>query len=359
MSNQQAENKKEYNLAEIVEPLLYWYDLHARILPWRENTEPYRVWVSEIMLQQTRVEAVKPFYERFMDQLPTIQSLALAEEEVILKLWEGLGYYNRVRNLQKAAQLICAEHNGVFPQVYEQILALPGIGEYTAGAISSISFHKPVPAVDGNVLRVITRLTENSQDITSPALKKQMTHQLKEIYPMTRCGDFTQSLMELGATVCTPNGSPKCDDCPLSHLCNARRNGTQMQFPVKAKKAARKQQVMTVLLLCCGDKIAVNKRTSGGLLDGLWEFPNAPTPLTVSGVNEWLALHELQAKHIGKTSPQKHIFTHIEWKMDGYIVQCTGMNKEYTWVTRDILDKEITLPTAFKKFQNYWTEPAQ
>ena len=359
MDNHNTENIENYNLAVIVEPLLYWYDLNARILPWRENTEPYRVWVSEIMLQQTRVEAVKPFYERFMEQLPTVQSLANTDEEILLKLWEGLGYYNRVRNLQKSARIICKQYNGVFPQSYEQILALPGIGEYTAGAISSISFGKPVPAVDGNVLRVITRLSENSQDITGTALKRQITSQLQRVYPSLRCGDFTQSLMELGATVCTPNGFPKCEICPLSHLCNANNSGTQTQFPVKAKKSARKQQEMTVLLLCCDDKIAVNKRTGGGLLDGLWEFPNIPETLTVPQVKEWLSVHELVSTEIVKTPAQKHIFTHIEWKMSAYIIQCENTNAEFVWVTRGMLEREITLPTAFKKFVGCWTEPTQ
>lgn len=340
---------KMKNLQNIVEPLLAWYDQNARILPWRENTEPYRVWVSEIMLQQTRVEAVIPYFERFLQALPTIHSLAEAPEEQLLKLWEGLGYYTRVRNLQKAAKIICNKHHGVFPEQYADILSLPGIGEYTVGAISSISFGKPFPAVDGNVLRVITRLTENYQDIGNSTLKEQIETDLKEVYPMMRSGDFTQSLMELGALLCLPNQSPKCNECPLSFLCKAKLNHTQMLLPVKKKKDARKQETKTVFILRCGDKIAIKKREVGGLLGGLWEFPNANGLLTEVEISEWLLKHNIEFIEITKSSEKKHIFTHIEWKMVCYSVLSKRTNTEFSWVTENILKQQISLPTAFRK----------
>ena len=273
-------------LKKIVQPLLDWYDANARILPWREQPEPYRVWLSEIMLQQTRVEAVKPYFERFLAALPTIRSLAEAPEDRLMKLWEGLGYYNRARNLQKAARMILERHNGMFPSDFEEILALPGIGEYTAGAISSIAFGRPVPAVDGNVLRVMSRLLESAEDIAQPAVKVNITHALKQIYPEQRCGDFTQSLMELGATVCLPNGKPKCRECPLAELCLARLNGKVAELPVKAPKKARKLENRTVLLLFCGNRIAIRRREEKGLLAGLYEFPNREGSLTGEPIRE-------------------------------------------------------------------------
>lgn len=335
---------------EIVTPLLEWYGRNARILPWRENTDPYRVWISEIMLQQTRVETVKPYFERFLKQLPTIADLAAAEEETLLKLWEGLGYYTRVRNLQKAAQVICKEHGGVFPEAYEEIAALPGIGPYTAGAISSISFEKPVPAVDGNVLRVATRLREDGRDLADPALKKQIAAELAAVYPPGRCGDFTQSLMELGALVCLPNGFPDCRACPLADLCGACRSGTQLSFPVQAKKKPRSRQEKTVFLLCFDDQIAVHKRAPGGLLGALWEFPNTEGFLTETEIAEWLESQRITADRIEKSAEKTHVFTHVEWHMASYLISCNTKNERFLWVTRQELQSSITLPTAFKKF---------
>ena len=215
------------------ELLLPWYAGTARDLPWRHDREPYHVWLSEIMLQQTRVEAVKGYYNRFLTALPTIEQLANAEENLLLKLWEGLGYYNRVRNLQKAAQIITDEYGGRFPQRYADILALPGIGTYTAGAIASICFEQPTPAVDGNVLRVIARLTEDFAVIDTPQKKREITAALAAVYPAGHCGAFTQSLMELGAVVCVPNGVPNCAACPLEPLCRAHKNGTEQLLPVR------------------------------------------------------------------------------------------------------------------------------
>ena len=334
-------------LKKIVQPLLTWYDANARILPWREHPEPYRVWISEIMLQQTRVEAVKPYFERFLAELPSIQSLAEVSEDRLMKLWEGLGYYNRARNLQRAARLILERHNGKFPSEFEEILALPGIGEYTAGAISSIAFQRPVPAVDGNVLRVMSRLLESAEEIAQPAVKANITHALKQIYPEQRCGDFTQSLMELGATVCLPNGEPKCTECPLAELCLARRHGTVSELPVKAPKKARKQEKRTVLLIFCGNRIAIRRRDGKGLLAGLYEFPNFDGFLS----EEQIRAHLNAAAEIIPSADAVHIFSHVEWHMKSCLVLVKEELPEFRWVDRESLRREISLPSAFKAFR--------
>ncbi|HOP09866.1 MAG TPA: A/G-specific adenine glycosylase [Oscillospiraceae bacterium] len=340
------------SLGGIVKPLLDWYGQNARILPWRENTDPYRVWVSEIMLQQTRVETVIPYYNRFITALPDIKALAEANEQILLKLWEGLGYYSRVRNLQKAAQKIMTEFNGQFPDEFNDILSLPGIGTYTAGAISSICFEKPVPAVDGNVLRVLSRLLGSEADIALPEVKAEFTELLRQIYPKNHCGDFTQSLMELGAIICLPNGMPNCMLCPLAALCEANRSGRQAELPIKSKKTPRKKEQMTVFLLLCGDKIALQKRPQGVLLGGLWEFPNAPGHLTAEQAKGILAQWKIAAASISEGPRKKHIFTHIEWEMTSYLVSCETTPEIFTWVTREQLTKDLALPSAFQGYLN-------
>ncbi len=337
-------------LEGIVSPLLLWYDKNARVLPWRENTSPYRVWVSEIMLQQTRVEAVIPYYGRFLARLPDIQSLAEADEELLHKLWEGLGYYSRVRNLKKAAQVIMNVHGGVFPKSHAEILALPGIGAYTAGAISSICFGLPTPAVDGNVLRVMARLTGCKLDIASAAVKKQFTARLQEIYPIHRSGDFTQSLMELGAVLCLPNGRPRCEDCPLAFFCHAKAEGTTLSLPVKAKKSPRKKEAKTVFLLLCGEWLALRRRPEQALLGGLWELPNAEGHLDIQEAESLLRTWALDFSEVKKSSARKHIFTHIEWEMESLVVRCENMPEDFTWANAEQLAHELALPSAFRPF---------
>ncbi len=337
-------------LERIVLPLLFWYDENARILPWRENQDPYRVWISEIMLQQTRVEAVKPYFDRFLLTLPDLESLATVNETILLKLWEGLGYYNRARNLQKAAKIIMEEFKGQFPRAFQDILSLPGIGEYTAGAISSISFGFPVPAVDGNVMRVMARLFEEYRDVTDTAFKKEVTELLREIYPTDRCGDFTQAIMELGAVVCTPAGVPKCVDCPLTFLCKAYEKGTQQNLPLKTKKQERKKELKTVFVLHCQDTIAIRKRQKGGLLGGLWEFPNVEGWLLPEEMAVLLQEWGICVDKITEKISSKHIFTHREWHMVGYRVDCLNQNHEWDWVSKKALEEHIPLPNAFKGF---------
>lgn len=342
-------------LEKIVVPLLDWYHKNSRHLPWREDQDPYHIWVSEIMLQQTRVDAVISYYERFMNRLPTIASLASCDDEELFKLWEGLGYYSRVRNLKKAAQMIGTRYHGIFPKQFEDILDLPGIGTYTAGAISSIAFEQPRAAVDGNVLRVITRLTQDSQNITDAKFRSQVTEKLEKIYPLKGRGDFTQSLMELGAVVCVPNGKPKCEECPLRFGCSAYQNNTQLEYPVKKKKAARKIEQKTVLILKYQNKIAIVKRESKGILSGMWELPNLEGNLTKQQILEWLEEQRIAVKNIDKMvfgkQPLKHIFTHIEWHMTCWMINCENIekNSSFTWVTAKQLENDIALPTAFKK----------
>lgn len=344
-----ALEKRKRIAAAIVKPLLGWYDRNARILPWRENVEPYRVWVSEIMLQQTRVEAVKPFYERFLHVLPTVKELATVSEEHLLKLWEGLGYYNRARNLQKAARILVGEYGGFFPRSCEELRKLPGVGEYTAGAIASICFGLPTPAIDGNVLRVFSRLFMDSRDIARPTVKQELSVLLHEVYPVGRCGDFTQSLMELGALICLPAATARCETCPLIDQCLARREGREHVLPHKAAKKKRRQEKLTVLLLGSAGRVAVCKRGEGSVLAGLWEFPNVAGALTEPQVRELLLDWGVQAEELQWVGEARHIFTHVEWDLVVCRVACREREKRFRWVTLAELDEKISLPTAFRK----------
>lgn len=337
-------------LAAIVAPLLAWYRENARVLPWRENTEPYRVWLSEIMLQQTRVDTVIPYYERFLAQLPDISSLAHAPEAQLLKLWEGLGYYSRARNLQKAAKMVMEKFGGRFPETFEEILSLPGVGVYTAGAIASICFGLPTPAVDGNVLRVTARLLGSFVDIASPQVRDQVGRALTKVYPREGSGDFTQALMELGATVCLPNGAPRCETCPLRNLCSAFETGSQQILPVKTKKAARKIQEKTVLLLRFGDELALSRREPGGLLGGLWELPNADGRLTPGEAAKLLDDWGVDAIKFAPGPLGKHVFTHITWEMTSFEVLCRAPSPRFHWAAPRALEEDLALPAAFRIF---------
>ncbi|MFR1724821.1 A/G-specific adenine glycosylase [Emergencia timonensis] len=327
-----------------------WYAENKRDLPWRIDKNPYHVWVSEIMLQQTRVEAVRDYYIRFMKELPAVKDLAQADEQTLLKLWQGLGYYNRIRNMHKAATVIEQDFGGIFPKTYEDIKALPGIGDYTAGAIASICFDRKVAAVDGNVLRVMSRLCEDYEDIKNAAMKKRMAAYLQALYPKENCGDFTQGLIELGALICVPNGQPKCHACPVSGYCKARANGTISQLPVKSSKKERKKIKKTVFILQCGDKIAVRKRGKKGLLAGLYEFPNVDQELTaeqaVKQVEDW----GCRPRDLQRKAEYKHIFTHVEWEMTGYYFSCDSENEDFQWANQKEMAEEIPLPSAFGYF---------
>ncbi|NLG03981.1 MAG: A/G-specific adenine glycosylase [Clostridia bacterium] len=351
-------------------PLMKWYKSNARVLPWRKQITPYRVWISEIMLQQTRVEAVKEYYARFMKRLPDIGSLSEIEEEELLKLWEGLGYYNRARNLKRAAQLIMADYGGEMPGSYEELLRLPGIGTYTAGAIGSIAFSLREPAVDGNVLRVLARLRGDYDDIMKPAVRKRVENELrallleisneKENVP----GILNQALMELGALVCVPNGDPRCDQCPLKEQCYAANHQCYTELPVKTQKKPRVIEDMTVILIMDDQEALLYKRGKKGLLAGLYEFPNAKGSLSEQEVIEYVEALGFMALHVERKEDAKHIFTHREWRMRVYAVKIAQLSQSElnqsdeearigTFADKSTIIQQYALPTAFAQFKKY------
>lgn len=344
-------------LKQIVKPLLSWYDGHARVLPWRENRHPYRVWVSEIMLQQTRVEAVKPFFERFIKALPDVKALAECPEDELLKLWEGLGYYNRVRNMQKAAQTVMEQYDGAFPADYEKLLSLPGIGHYTAGAIGSIAFDIPMPAVDGNVLRVLSRVKASYEDILKQSVKSSMEKEVQKIIPAGRAGDFNQALIELGAIVCVPNGKARCGACPLAFCCMAREKGIVDELPKKKAKKERRLEQKTVLVLREGDRVGIRKRSAKGLLAGMYELPNLEGCLGEDKVLEWLRKQGLSPLRILPLAGAKHIFSHVEWQMTGYAVsleETEHMDRDGLFFTdAKETEEKYPIPAAFAAYARY------
>lgn len=344
---------EDFELSEIVEPLLTWFSGHARVLPWRSDPTPYKVWVSEIMLQQTRVEAVKPYFERFLDALPDIRSLADCPEDTLLKLWEGLGYYNRVRNLQTAARQILSEYGGEMPSNYAELLKLKGIGHYTAGAIASIAFGGRVAAVDGNVLRVLTRLTADATDIGKQSFRTKLEDILAEIMPEGRCGEFNQALMELGATVCVPNGEPKCAECPWGSLCRAHKNGSETSYPVKSKPKDRRKEEKTVLLIRDGDRIVLQKRPEKGLLAGLYEFPTGEGYLSEEEAVEAVKDLGFLPLRIQKLRDAKHIFSHVEWHMKGFMVRVEATEdapEGLFLVDKEQTESDFPVPAAYAAY---------
>ncbi|MGI5958752.1 MAG: A/G-specific adenine glycosylase [Massiliimalia sp.] len=347
-------------LAPMVAPLLTWYQQFARVLPWRSDPTPYHVWISEIMLQQTRVEAVKEYYARFLQELPDLESLAQVPEQKLLKLWEGLGYYSRARNLKKAAELVMEQYGGQLPSDPASLQKLPGIGAYTAGAIASIAFQVPAPAVDGNVLRILSRVMGDYSNVSQTQTKKKYEELLRQVYPLAAeqksPGDFTQALMELGATVCVPNGEPRCLVCPWGDLCQAKKLGVIGELPVKDEKKARTIEKRTVLVLCSGNKVALRQRPKQGLLASLWEFPAVEGHLSQQQaknlLNDWGMDVNGEIHSLGRA---KHIFTHIEWNMIGFQaeVDCEGTESGLVWVERERLKEEYPIPNALKAYQKF------
>lgn len=341
----------EERLRRMSSLLLKWYQDHARILPWRENPSPYRVWISEIMLQQTRIEAVKPYFIRFLEAFPDVPSLAAAHEDRLLKLWEGLGYYNRARNLKKAAQIMTERYDSRLPPSYEDLLKLPGIGTYTAGAVASIAFGIPVPAVDGNVLRVISRVLASREDVGKPYVKKRIETLLREIMPCGEAGAFNQGLMEIGEIVCVPNGPPKCSQCPLASVCLARQQNLQDSIPVKAPKKPRRTEEHTILLLLSGNRVALEKRPDTGLLAALYQFPNLDGHLKERDIQDFLESLGSDAGEIEPAGEARHVFSHVEWHMTGYIVRLTGkIPSPYLSVEREELRGKYPVPNAFSTY---------
>lgn len=335
--------------------LLEWYDSNARILPWRDSPTPYRVWVSEIMLQQTRVDTVKPYFERFISEVPTIQDLADISEDKLLKLWQGLGYYSRAMNLKKAANIIIQEFCGQFPSDVESLKSLPGVGPYTSGAIASIAFGVRAHAIDGNVLRVLARISANRGDITTPLVKKEIEELVNDVLPTERVGDFNQALMELGATVCLPSGSPKCAECPVHFSCIGSHQGIAGELPIKTKKKERKIEFRTIYIIEYKGSIAIRQRSKSGLLSSLWEFPNTEGHLSEEDSEDLLKEWGITAFKIIPIKASKHIFTHLEWHMIGYYITVQSIHEgfEFLWATRAQIRKQYSIPTAFKAYLNF------
>lgn len=343
--------ERSERIRRLLAALVPWYAEAARPLPWRADPEPYHVWISEIMLQQTRIETVIPYYHRFLRELPDVAALAAAEPAFLEKLWEGLGYYSRVRNLQKAAVQIMTEYGGRFPERYEDIRRLCGIGDYTAGAISSICFDLPEPAVDGNVLRVLSRVTTDPRPVTDEKLKKEVREELRAAYPEHSRGACTQAIMELGETVCLPGGAPDCTHCPCREFCLSAE-GDWMLYPVKGEKKARRVEKLTVFILHSDGRTAIRRRPENGLLSGLWELPNVPGNLSAEEAESLVRSWGCGPQSVCEGKPCRHIFTHIEWEMRCYTVECAGAPSDFDWPDAVSLDLTVSLPTAFRKVLN-------
>lgn len=336
---------------EIAAPLLEWYDENKRDLPWRREISPYRTWVSEIMLQQTRVTAVIPYFQRFLEAFPTVEALAAAEEDRLLKLWEGLGYYNRARNLHRAAKIVAEVYGGAFPEDVDGLRALPGVGEYTAGAIASIAFGKKAAAVDGNVLRVLARYLDHHGDITEGKVKAELSAVAGEAVDENRPGDFNQAMMDLGATVCLPNGTPVCDACPLKAKCRGFKRGTCDTLPIRKEKKERRYEDRTVVMALQNGKVAVRRRPKTGLLADLWEFPSLDGTWA-----EWEMVYALSKWDLTATDwlsrrYARHVFTHVEWEMTGYFLRVKGLGaEEFHWADKEEFEK-LAIPSAFAAYR--------
>lgn len=331
-------------MKECIELILNWYSENKRDFLWRRDTDPYKVWISEIMLQQTRIEAVIDYYSRFMTRLPTIKDLSFVSEDELLKLWEGLGYYSRARNLKKAACKIMEEYNGVFPSTYDEIIKLPGIGEYTAGAISSICFNEKQVAIDGNVMRVYCRVTDSDLDVSDLKVKKRIGEEIKKILP-SNSGDFNQGIMELGEVICIPNGTPNCSNCPLKNHCLAHINHRESIIPRKVMKKEKLEEEYTLFLIQYKNQYALRKRSTG-LLKNMWEFPNKDGFLTYDEVKGIIP----NITDIKLSITNTHIFTHKKWFMNSYIIIVDKKINSYEWFTLEEIEKNLALPSAFTPF---------
>ena len=329
--------------------IIEWYRENRRDLPWRRSPTPYGVWISETMLQQTRIEAVIGYYQRFMAELPDVASLAAAEDDRLMKLWQGLGYYSRARNLKRAAAAIMERFGGELPRTEEELRSLPGIGAYTAGAVASIAFGLPVPAVDGNVLRVLSRLLALEEDIMLTKTRTEAAGLLRQRYPSGEASALlTEGLMELGETVCLPGGAPLCPSCPVAELCRAHRAGEEARYPVRGARKARRVEERTVLLLKSGDRVAIRRRPATGLLAGLWEFPNVPGTLTEAEARAWAESLGGTVTSVATAGRTKHVFTHVEWHMTGYFVELAAETGDLVWRTPEEIDEDYSIPTALR-----------
>lgn len=335
-------------LEKLPVPLLQWYGENARTLPWRSDPTPYHVWISEIMLQQTRVGAVLEHYRRFLEELPDVQTLAEVSEDRLFKLWQGLGYYSRARNLRRAAREIVTRFGGEFPRTFADVRSLPGIGDYTAGAICAIAFGLPELAVDGNLLRVTARLTADGGDVSAPGMKRKVTEELRKVLPVRMAGQFNQAMMDLGATVCLPNGAPLCEKCPAAAFCLAHRAGEELRYPVRAPKKPRRTESRNVYLIFSKRRVALRRRPEKGLLGGLWEYPNAP-----EAEKDAPAKWRLAPARTEFAAEGRHVFTHILWEMKAYKVFLPDdtLPEGWVWADREELLQEYAVPSAFGAFR--------
>ncbi len=350
-------------LREAAAAIIAWDRENRRSLPWRDDPAPYHVWISEIMLQQTRIETVIPYYRRFMERFPSVEALAGAEEEEILKLWEGLGYYSRARRLKPAAQMIMRDCGGQLPADAALLRRIPGIGDYTAGAIASLAYGLPEPAVDGNVLRVLARLFGSEEDVLQPAVRKKTESLLRSVYPSgPDAALLTEGVMELGETVCLPGTAPACGSCPLVSFCTAHQQGREAELPVRSTAKERRKETLTVLILVCGDKRAVRKRPDSGLLAGLWELPHLPGLLNEEETGARLAELGLAPLRVEACGSARHLFTHVEWQMMGYRIEVDPKSPalikkipgapagDLLWETPDAIRSRYTIPSSFRAF---------
>jgi A/G-specific adenine glycosylase len=348
---------KQTRLKQTAEAVIAWYAQHKRDLPWRQGKDPYRIWIAEIMLQQTRIETVIPYYGRFLEELPDLAALASVPEDRLLKLWEGLGYYSRARNLKKAAQTVQERYGGVMPRTAAELKKLPGIGEYTAGSIASIAFGEPEPAVDGNVMRVLMRLQASDRDVMDQKNRRQTSAALKEVYPQgEEAALLTEGLMELGERICLPNGQPLCGACPEADLCLAHAAGEELRYPVRSAKKERRVEQKTVLLLENDGCWALQKRPADGLLAGLWGFPTEDGSLSETQIIQKLRAAGLQPRKAAFCGKAKHIFTHIEWHMQGWHVPCGKRTEDYVWTAPEEIAAVYSIPAAFRAFRKIVTE---
>lgn len=344
-------SERDAVVASAIPLLVNWYRQNKKDLPWRRDPTPYHVWISEIMLQQTRIEAAIGYYERFLSALPDVASLASIEDDALLKLWQGLGYYSRARNLKKAAILVMERYGGKLPCNVSELRTLPGIGDYTAGAIASIAYGKAEPAVDGNVLRVLSRLLASDADVMLPATRRDMTRLLASHYPAgADAAALTEGLMELGEVVCIPNGEAKCHCCPVASLCLAKRQGRANALPVRTGPKKRRVEQRTVLLMQDDiGRFALNKRPENGLLAGMWEFASFDGALSEDAVIKYLAEQDIKVHTIEPDVAAHHVFSHIEWEMKSYFLTVSGSGR-YCWATSEEIMVQYAIPSAYRTY---------
>ena len=351
--------------------ILPWFYQNKRDLPFRHSKDPYQIWISEIMAQQTQIDTLIPYYERFIALFPTVKDLAEARESDVLKAWEGLGYYSRAKNLHKTAKMIHEEYADSFPSDFKTGLTLPGIGPYTGGAIYSIAFRQPVAAVDGNVLRVVCRYNNWPDDIGLNTTKKKVENWVLSAQPENAPGDFNESLMELGALICTPK-NPKCEQCPLKAHCESYRKKTVDEIPFKLKKTKQTVHLIAVALIRRRDRYCLVKRPEKGLLGGMWGFPmieydsgnRAPEKALITELFLPKAASEIRAEYIGKT---KHVFTHRIWEMNVYMVELQddfdpdllNLPEQCIFETMPEIKKHYALPVAFSKITDLLEEQTE